>query len=199
MKFAILFSLVAAGLSAQTWPGNIIPIDRIGSTLSPNLRTYLELTQEQVTSIDRLNNAFAQFQLEKARRSAQVQSELAQETTKSTPDAMALGLRYVELESIRRETDAERQKTMEGVQAVLTAPQKTRIAALQEVLRTYSLACEAVSANLLVEPWRAVAQFVRDPVPVSGFASFLLGSSACPAVPTRVIRTGDFVGNPQLP
>lgn len=195
MKFAVLFILAAAGLSAQTFP-----IDRFGSTLSPGLRSYLELTQEQVTRIDQLNSAFLQFQSEKARRSAQVQSELAQETTKSTPDAMALGLRYVELESIRRETDAERQKTMEGIQAVLTAPQKTRIAALQEVLRTYSLACEAVSANLLVEPWRAVAQFVRDPVPVSGFASFLLGSiSACPAVPTRVIRTGDFVGNPQLP
>jgi hypothetical protein len=184
----IVLCAVAVVVSAQQMPGpgNII---FNGPGVSPALQRYLELTQDQVARITRLNNAFRQFQGEKSRRSFQVQLEIGQEQRRETLDPMALGLRHVELEAIRREIEAEQRKTLASVQEILTPAQRTRIAALQEVLRQYPLACEAVSNNLMAPP----APMAPDPA-TGSFASFLLGGvPACGGITTGIIRGGDFI------
>lgn len=166
-----------------------------GPQISPALQRYLELTQEQVTRINRLNNAVRQFQAQKLRRSVQVQQELREEMRRETLDPMAIGLRQVELEAIRREIQAEESRTREQIQETFTPAQRNRIAALQEVLRQYPMACEALQHNLLAPP---VANPPRmgDPIPAGqmGFATFLLGTvgPVCPGVPANVIRMGNF-------
>ena len=180
-------------LAAQPVPDNVIPVVRPG--LSPALRQYLELTQEQVEAIGRLNQQLQRFEADKARRMVQVQVEIGQETSRTPLDPMALGLRYVELEAIRRETEAESKRVAEAIQSVLTPAQKNKIGALQEALRLQSLACDALNSKLL-----------SVTAPASGgsgmgFASFLLGgaiySGGCAGVP--VIRGGVFPTTPLVP
>ena len=165
----------------------------------PQLRTYLELTEDQATAITRLNTDLASLMSTKAQRQAQVHRELAEETAKETVDAMALGLRHTELEAIRREIAAEQLKTGQAVQNQLTRAQKMRLAALQQALQLYPLACDALTSNLLSVP----ARVPQPTIVVSGrnllpsFADFLLGSVLTPCSSASApIRTGDFSGSP---
>ena len=190
MNRVLLISLASAALYGQL--PDVIPVIRTPS-VPPALRQYLELTQEQVTRIERLNNALRQFETQKARRAFQVQSELSEETARTSLDPMALGMRYVELEAIRREIDAERKRTVDEVQAVLTPAQRTKISALQEVLRNVGLACDAVNHNLMPLPplAQALPGVTTSPALTTNFATFLLGGvPACLGVPT--FRSGDF-------
>jgi hypothetical protein len=165
----------------------------------PQLKTYLELTDEQVTSIKKANAYLDTFRSAKLQRQFQVQAELTQETAKQTPDPMAIGLRYVELEAIRRELQTEQQKTATAVQNVLTAPQKAKVAALQQALLLYPTACSAIEQNIL----QTAAPVPTNIIPVNRidttglFASFLLGlpTSNC----TSGLRAGSFTFTPGLP
>ena len=116
---------------------------------------------------------------------------------------MALGLRYIELEAIRRELQAEQQKTVTAVQKLLTEPQKIKLAALQQSLQLYSTACSAVEQNVLQStvlsllPGRNVLPANPFDSTQGSFATFLLGAPinpACGVVGT--IRTGDFTFRP---
>jgi hypothetical protein len=175
-------------------PGIPGPIRAV--TISPLLRQYLELTPEQVTRMDRQNNALRQFEASKTSRYLQVQSELNVETARESLDPMALGLRYVELEGIRRELNAEQKRTIDAVQSVLTPAQRTRAAALQEVLRNYGTACEAVNNNIISVPvpTAAVRWFNTVELPnfLPGRSGGILGSTA-PCALAPAVRTGDFI------
>lgn len=196
---------LAAGLlllqSAALW-AQAPQLPPIRELLFPqHVKQYVGLTDEQVARITRLNVALAQFQASKAARRIQVQIEIAQETRREALDATALGLRYLELEVIRREVEAEQGKVVAAVQALLTEPQKTKVAALRQVLADYPTACAGVAANVVPAP---------DPLPAGGPRWFdtsqfttitgaILGSLPTPCgapVPTAVIRTGEFQTQP---
>ena len=160
--------LFAASLQAQ------IGIIRPGEPpVSEALRQYLELTFTQVSTLTDLSTRFLQFQGEKMQRMSQVQREIAEEMQRENPDPMALGQRYVELEVIRRELEREQRRIAEDVQALYTPAQRTKVAALQEVLRMYPMACEAVQRNLIpAPPPTQMSQFVYVPTcaPSSSFS-----------------------------
>jgi len=178
---------------AQVLPG---PIVRVPPQFPAALQSYLELSSEQVTAIQRLNAAGRQFETEKINRAAQVQVELVQETAKTPLDAMALGVRHVELEAIRRELRAQQQRTYDEIQKVLTPAQKTKVQALIDAMRLQGVICEAQTENILPvasfgNRWFDTGTFNFLPVPpgpgpiLSGgsgqsLASFLLGP-ICPA------------------
>jgi len=195
VKLTCLALAIASVLFAQRIPNpNFIPGP------SNELRTYLDLTNDQVTRLNALNLRLLQFQAEKSQRMAVVARDAQLELQKSPLDPMAVGLRYVELEVIRREIYAERRKVLEEVQGLLTAPQKTKLQSLVEILRAYPLACEAIGQNLLTPPSVAVL----TPAPVlpnigqGGIASFLLGTLPCGGgIPS--IRTGDFTTTSPAP
>ena len=186
-KLVVLFLLGLAAASAQ-----IIPVI---VSFPPQLKTYLELTDAQVTAITKANSDLNAFRAGKVQRQFQVQMELAQETAKETVDAVALGLRHAELEVIRRELAVEQKKTATAVQNLLTAPQKAKLATLQQALQLYSLACTAVDQNVLDAP----TTFPGNLIPVSRIeptqiASFLLGRVAptCGGAGIGALRFGDF-------
>jgi hypothetical protein len=81
----------------------------------------------------------------------QVQLEVSEETAKATIDPMALGVRHMEIEAIRRELQAEQGKLAAGIQNVLTPAQKTQVQALQQAMQLQSVVCEAQAVNLLGE------------------------------------------------
>jgi hypothetical protein len=164
----------------------------------PSLQSYLELTRDQVNSIQRHNNALVQLQAEKGRRSAQVQLEIQQETAKTTLDAMALGVRYLELEAIRREVADQQQKTYTEIQKLLTDAQKTKVQALIAAMRMQNLICDAQAQNILLVPRPGnvipVPNIVRDPFPQFSFGSFLLGYPVIGGCPTRWFDSAGFIG-----
>lgn len=177
-----LVVLFAAMLHGQI--GVIRPFE---PPISEPLRQYLELTSAQVTSISSLTGQLVRYQAEKTQRMAQVHVEIAAEMGRNSLDPMALGMRYVELEVIRRELTAEARRVAEETQKLYTPAQRTKIVALQEVLRQYPLACEALQRNLMPPP--------EQPQP--GFAQFLLTSYVLPACPVGGLRAGGF--GPGLP
>ncbi len=138
-----------------------------------DLRRYLELTDAQVNGIQRLNAQLAAYRVGKLNRQMQVQRELAEEMARDPLDPTAIGLRHVELESIRREIEAEQKKTIDAIQALLTPVQRTRLDGLAQVLRQHSTACSAVALNLLPAP----GSDVIFPVEIQ---RRLASSSGCP-------------------
>jgi hypothetical protein len=141
IRIVLLVSLLASALFSQILGGI--------TQFPPQLKQYLELTDAQAGSIIRLNSSFQTFQFEKGRRMAQVQLELAEETAKAAIDPMALGVRHLELEAIRRALQAEQDRIAAAIQNVLTPAQKTKVQALQQAVQLQFVACEAQSVNLL--------------------------------------------------
>jgi len=142
-RFVLLSLLMIGSLAAQAFTLNRLP---------PGLVGYLELTDAQQQQIVQANLGFQVFSLQKQRRSAQVQLEIAAETAKPDLDPMALGLRYRELEAIRREMSAEQARAVQTVQGILTTAQRQKLSVLQEALRMQSTACDAVNWNLMTYP-----------------------------------------------
>lgn len=187
-RVLVLFLVTLGSLAAQVFgPGR----------LPANLVSYLELTGSQQQQIVQANLAFQNFSVQKQRRITQVQTEIAIETAKPDLDPMALGMRYRELEAIRRETTTEKARAVETVQAILTAAQKQKLGVLQEALRIQSTACDAVNWNLMT--YVPVAPFPTDILgPVGGIAQILVPNlifnTTCGV--TGGVRTGDFLPMP---
>ena len=197
MSFNIRGTLVVLFVLAAPAVAQIIrePFPRGG--ISPALQSYLELSRDQVTAIQRLNGASAQFQSEKLRRSLQVQLEIGQETAKTPLDAMALGVRYLELEAIRREVATDDEKTYAEIQKVLNEAQKTKVRALVAAMQLQGVICEAQAQNILpgLRPGNIIPASRISPLPVdqTGIASFLLGT------PTFIGCSSGSFGFTQLP
>ena len=164
MRSLLAFVLLLTGVASAQ--------DRLTPGPVPqDLRRYLELTDAQASGIQRRNAQFDAFRIGKANRQIQVRQELAEEMAREPLDPTAIGLRHVELESIRREIEAEQTKTIEAIQALLTPAQRARLDGLAQVLRQQRTACSAVTFNLLPAP----------PPEIIGFADLLLPANpVCP-------------------
>ena len=145
------------------------------------LKKYLELTDPQVSEILAKNERLGQFRGAKQQRQFAVQFEIAQETQRATLDPMAIGVRYLEIETIRREIEAESKKMTTEIQALLTPTQKTKLMALEEVMRQQGTACSAVSWGLLSQPSLLFPQISTVPpaIEVVAFAAFSFGQFGC--------------------
>jgi hypothetical protein len=199
MKILLVAALAALSAAAQVIsPTPIVP----GQLMSADLRVYLEVTTDQTAAMNRLTAELRRFQADKARRSVQVQAELQDEMRKQTLDPMALGLRYVELEAIRRELLAKAGEAAGEIQKLFTPAQQTKLRALQEVLRGYPLACEALSLNLITHPdadrWFDTSSIIGT----GSVGGVIFGVPGYGCGPLPVIRTGNFQGgivNPGVP
>ena len=123
-----------------------------GDDLPDELVSYLELSDAQRRQITQINSGFDRSYYATLERAYSIESEIVDETRKPKPDAMALGLRYLDLEMLRRDLTAEQSRTVEAVQAVLTAAQKQKLATLEAVLQLETTAWSATRHNLLPDP-----------------------------------------------
>lgn len=198
-----VFSLVIASVAASVGLAQTgLPVV-VGDMTSfpPNLKQYLELSDDQVSQITTLNLNLSQLVSTKTQRQLQLQVEIVQETARPSIDAMAIGSRYAEIEQIRRDIQTERTRTVASAQNILTEAQKGKLTALQQVLRDYPVACAAITTNLMGAGIgaSAVNPNLNGPlpggVPDFSYATFLLGAvSTCP-VPTAASRVGAFVSS----
>ena len=77
-----------------------------------------------------------------------MQQEIAQETARPGLDPLALGLRYTELEVIRRELQDEFRRTRDRIRQA----QRTKLGSLEAILKLLPIYSEAVNVNLVGNP-----------------------------------------------
>jgi hypothetical protein len=143
MKFITVSLLVLVALSAAAQNP---PVERAPFL---QLAHYLSLTPPQIADLLRINLDLQRFLSEKQRRVGAVRRELVEETRRPVVDPMALGLRYMELEAICRESREREVAANRAARALLLPPQAQRLAALEQALALLPVAVEAAAANLL--------------------------------------------------
>ena len=125
--------------------GTILPFP----LFPPELQKYLDLTNTQVDAIRRANLELTTFTARKQFRMAQVQAEIREWTAKDPIDAMQLGVRYAELEGIRREIADEQKKAVSKARGVLNAAQLAKLKVLEDAVKLQPLINDAVCENLM--------------------------------------------------
>lgn len=179
---------IVAAVSAFGQPG-------FGSFPFPGqIREFLGLTETQAVKMSAQIGAFSEWSQQRSQRMYEVQFEIAGETARSPLDPGALGVRYAEVEAIRREIVERSKKLVAENVALLTPAQTIKLKALEDALKLVNTGCEARSIGLLAD----------DP-PTGSYASFLLGvvpviqqirspnpffGSSCG--PVAIMRSGDF-------
>jgi hypothetical protein len=143
---AILFPLILCAVSFAQAP---TPAPVFLPRFPENLKVYLGLNDTQITRILQLNTDYFQFEQQKNARAAQVQNEIALEIVKPSLDPMSIGLRYVELEAIRRELTDRKKQLSDNLQGVLTADQRTKLKTLTDAMVLQPMIAAAQCENLL--------------------------------------------------
>ena len=124
------------------------------------------------------NDDYNRFTADKQNRIRQVQTEIADETGKSTLDPNALGIRYAEIEGICREMRDKAATSQKQNLAVLNDVQKSRLNILSDALKLAPVISDAQSGNLLGGSTFAPYGFTSIS---NGLAGFLLGGVIGPA------------------
>jgi hypothetical protein len=183
--FLWLVAIVSVWGQSSTFP----PIYR----LPAELRDYLALTVPQAIKIAEQNNEFARWSSARSMRMSEVQSEIAIETAREPLDPAALGVRYAEVEAVRREITERNTKLIAANVAVLTPAQVVKLKALEEAMKLVTTSSQAQSLKLLPDacsvPTLAIrrgdfapavpARVILDPV-AGGLGYSIFGSSCAP-------------------
>ena len=156
MRTILLFLLLAMNATAQRFPV---------SRFSLLVREHFSLTDAQVNNIQRQNDEYFRWSRTKYERMSEVQREIALETARQPIDAMALGVRYVELELTRREIAERDAKLVPENVAQLTEAQKAKLKTLEEAIRLAETVGTAARGERLIQVSCS-----------SGFGDFLVGS-----------------------
>lgn len=148
--------------------------------LPEELRVYLALTVPQAIKISEQNLDFARWSSARSLRMYEVQAEIAVETAREPLDPAALGVRYAEVEAIRREIAERNTKLIAANVAVLTAAQVVKLKALEEAMKLASTGSQAQSLKLLPDGCQTTAgnvtPVILDPL-AGGFGYSIFGSS----------------------
>ncbi|MGQ9915913.1 MAG: hypothetical protein ACUVS7_00715 [Bryobacteraceae bacterium] len=143
----LLAALAAALPLCAQMPGDAAPI-----RAWPGLVKFLELTSNQILALGRIELEWQRYLAGKARRAAEVEKGIREATLAEVVDPMALGLRYMELEAICRESRDQDRRTRELARKVLNDTQLARIAALEQAYRLLPLVAQADAAHLVDAP-----------------------------------------------
>ena len=180
----LLVSLLAI---ASVWGQGPIPIKY---TPFPQIRAYLGLSDEQVAKMQQQIDDYYRWADSRQQRMNTVQREITQETAKSPLDPMALGVRYAEVEAIRRELAERSAALIPANVALLTDAQKVKLKALEEALKLQSTGSEAQSLRLL--PAECAISGIFG-FPVGGVILDPLGSGGVAYRPCSAYISGQLV------
>jgi hypothetical protein len=138
---ASLFLLASPTLFAQSpWFQPDFPAD---------LKQYLNLTDAEAAFIVQANSDYNQTVATNQQRISQLQSEIAAETQKDPLDPMALGTRYAEIETIRRDLASQQKSLRDKLRASLDDSQRAKLSALSDARNLQPIISDAQCENLL--------------------------------------------------
>ncbi len=162
IRYSILCAFAIAGHAQSPLPP--LPID--APDPFAGIKQFIGLTNDQYGKVLAINAQYNRISQTKQERADQVNLEINQETAKPNLDAMALGVRYLELEVICRELRAAATAVPVSSLSVLTDVQKARLKQLDDAVKLGQTISEAQSLGLLPG---------GSPGSSGSFASFLLG------------------------
>ncbi len=180
----------------------------LGQTVNPimfptpapyqDLKQYLGLTESQYQGLLNNQSNYNSLLFSKQRRVGQVNAEIAAETARENLDAMALGVRYLELEVNCREMTEAYAKLGKQNLALMNDAQKVKLKALEDALKLSIAIQQAQQFNLVNNN----ASFPSLGVvgSATGLASFLLGDPTTGSFATfpgcrtsaYYVRSGEF-------
>jgi hypothetical protein len=173
MKFVLLVAL-CGGMPAA------------GQTFPHALSDYLSLTSAHTEAINKLNLEYWQFEGQKNSRIADVMTDIASVTAADPLDSLALGIRYAEVESIRRDLRDKQSQLRANLVAVLTASQQVRLADAQALLPR---AVEALCSNLLTGSTFPAS---NSAISISSSTAVFISSAAIFSVPFPIYDPSVF-------
>ena len=153
------------------------------------LKQLIGLTNDQIEKMTQAQVNYSRFEDNKRERVFQVNLEINQETAKPSIDAMALGVRYLELEVICRELREAAAAIPKNNLALLTDVQKAKLKLLEDAMNLAPTISQAQALQLL--PGSSGFSFASLLLGGTGGIGVITGNpfySACRAT----TRNGDF-------
>lgn len=172
-KAFVLISGFLVGLlpsSAQVIPNTL-------SYFPADLKQYLNLTDAELAFIQQASSDYSQVASAKQLRITELQNEIAAETQNDQPDPMALGVRYAEIESIRRDLASQLASLRDKLRASLDDAQRSKLTALNDARNLQPIISDAQCENLLDPSVSGVIFSGLLGVPVFGDFSLSSGSN----------------------
>ncbi|MGE5489352.1 MAG: hypothetical protein ACM3ZB_16170 [bacterium] len=193
------FSAVVVFCSSLTW-AQTVPNPWFYQPLG-QVQQYLQLTDAQLQTILANNGEYNQFATSKQTRISQLQSEIATETARETLDPMALGTRYVEIETICRELKDQANTYQQKNVATLTDQQRAKLQVLRDAMKLLPVISDAQSGNLIEASSYAPLFFTSTSAFTSTSGAVIGGMigpvSGCSSpFRTALVRTGAFASPP---
>ena len=165
----LLLTILATGICL----GQALP--EIPSSQYTALKQLLGLSDDQVSKMIQVQTENALFAQEKQRRISQVNAEIDEETAKASLDAMALGVRHLELEVICRELRDATAALPKKNLALLTDGQKLKLKILEDAVSLAPTIAQAQSLQLLPGNSGFVYTFIPLAVP-GGIGGGIIGT-----------------------
>jgi hypothetical protein len=154
--FLAVFFFHAVLLSAQVIIGQ--------STAFPtDLKQYLNLTVREVAAIQQAATRYNQAAASKQLRLIEIRNEIDAETRKTRPDALTLGVKYNEIESIRRDLATQLVALRDQLRASLGPAQRDKLSALSDARNLLPIAYDAQCENLIAVSASGCSLFTFPP------------------------------------
>jgi hypothetical protein len=156
-------------------------------------REFLELTEAQDVRLREIVEPFYRWGETQRERIRQVEAEIEEEARKTPPDPMALGVRFAELESIRRHSVERLAEVIRLRRSVLTPEQLRRVQLLEQAARLSDTVrdanCEFVMLPDDLNGACGVASVnLRTPLPSPGSVIPTIVDPSVPFDPTAPLR-----------
>jgi hypothetical protein len=113
------------------------------------LKQYLNLRDNEVSAIQQATTRYNQLTASKQLRFIEIQNEIAAETRKTQPDALTLGVKYTETESIRRDLATQLAALRDKLRALLDDAQRAKLSALDDARNLLPIVYDAQCENLI--------------------------------------------------
>ena len=147
MKNPLALALFAAAVSFAQPPS--------GAPVFTELKTYLNLSDTQITSITAANSAVRAANRALADQARTKQQALQTTIANGSTDAAAIGKTVLEIASIRKQLDAAHTKLREQAASFLSADQKTKLKVLEDAEKLRPAIGQAHALELLAPPANA--------------------------------------------
>jgi Spy/CpxP family protein refolding chaperone len=156
MKRATIFLLVAGSWLGHALFAQVVTSVRPGVPYQPGyteLKTALDLTDEQVNQLKRLQQERITASQAVYTQISQKQKQLTDLLTAGSSDAATIGNLNIEIQRLRTQVNTQPPASIKDqALAVLTPDQKTKLEKLQEALNLRAAADQAAGMNLIEYP-----------------------------------------------
>jgi len=147
----IIVTLAAAALFAQG-PGGPRMHRMAAQGKTTEVQTYLNLTDAQISSLQQLRQSERTALQPIMEQIGPLRQSLRSQEQSGNADATAVGKLVLSIQSLEQQAAPIRASYQQQAQAVLTAAQKTQLAALQSALALMPAIHQAIGLNLLTPP-----------------------------------------------